>query len=777
MLMAANKRKTVSLVIVGLFCLSFLTVFAVPSVHAQGVTGSVNNPVGTTTENAFTLDSGRYAFMANGRFWVFWDDGSNFVYSSSVDGQTWGSPTTIVAGDLKYSFSVYFNGANVFYVRTGSWPSRDGLYYRMGTPGSNGVVTWLASEQTIVSSSYECLDPSIAVDSSGYPWIVYGDGVSGSTATLNVITSTTSNGVWTTASAYPKQLSTSGNFPYATILPLSDGQMYAVWCIQDVVGPLYGSLYSGGVWGSSEIVTSTNCAVLGSYSLIPWSACSVGNNVYVVYINYANALRFTERIYGTGWTAETTLGVGLATPTFPSITSCSGNLYVFYDGNPTANTLYYMDYNGVSWGTPVAWTTENLYPEETTALGYYSSMISSFLDSSNGYVGLISVTGSVSPYTVEFNLLDTNYTIAASSDSNSVISPSGSVSVINGNSQGFTYSASTGYSISQVLVDGSPVSITGSYTFSNVQADHTIAVTSAVSTFNITVTQGANGVISPGNTTVNYGATPSFTITPSTGYSIASITADGGSVAVTSPSGQTYQFSAVSAAGSLTATFAINTFNITVTQGANGVISPGNTTVNYGDNQTFSITPNAGYSLASLTVDGSPVAVASSYTFTNVTGAHTITATFAINTFNITVTQGANGLISPDSTVVAYGGSQSFTVTPDAGFYITSLNVDGSYLGIASSYTFTNVTGDHTITATFASIPNPTPAPTPAPTHSPTPKPSPTPTSSPTLSPTPSATPKVPEMAPLFAIAALIVATLLVTIAIRKKTQKVLMSF
>ena len=576
MLMSANKRKTVSLVIVGLFCLSFLTVSVIFPVHAQGVTVSVNNPVGTTTENAFTLDNERYTFMANGRFWVFWDDGSNFVYSSSVDGQTWGSPTTIVAGDLKYSFSVYFNGANVFYVRTGSWPSRDGLYYRMGTPGSNGVVTWLATEQTIISPSYECLDPSIAADSGGYPWIVYSDGVSGSNAALNVITSSTENGVWTTASAYPKQLSTSGAFPYGTILPLANGQMYAVWCIQDVAGPLHGSLYSGGVWGSTETVTSSNYAVLGTYELIPWSACSVGNNVYVVYINSANALRFAERIYGTGWAAETTLAAGLTTPTFPSITGCSGNLYVFYDGNPTVNTLYYMDYNGVSWGVPVAWTTENLYPEETTVAGYYSSMISSFLDSSNGYIGLISVTGSSSPYTVDFNLLDTNYTIAASSDADSVVSPSGSVSVINGNSQVFTYSPSTGYSISQVLVDGSAVSITGSYTFSNVQADHTIAVSSSISTFNITVIQGVNGVISPGNITVNYGDTPSFMITPSIGYSIASITVDGASVAVTSPLGQTYQFSAVSVAGSLTATFAISTFNIAVIQGVDGVIAPDN---------------------------------------------------------------------------------------------------------------------------------------------------------------------------------------------------------
>ena len=51
--------------------------------------------------------------------------------------------------------------------------------------------------------------------------------------------------------------------------------------------------------------------------------------------------------------------------------------------------------------------------------------------------------------------------------------------MVNANfSQTFTYSANSGYTINSVLVDGSSVPITGSYTFNNVQANHTISVTS-----------------------------------------------------------------------------------------------------------------------------------------------------------------------------------------------------------------------------------------------------------------------------------------------------------
>jgi hypothetical protein len=105
----------------------------------------------------------------------------------------------------------------------------------------------------------------------------------------------------------------------------------------------------------------------------------------------------------------------------------------------------------------------------------------------------------------------------------------------------------------------------------------------------------------------------------------------------------------------------------------------------------------------------------------------------------ITASAGANGAISPSGSVsVNYGSSQTFTITPNTGYYIASLTVDGSSVAVASSYTFSNVQAAHAITATFALTLTPTPAPTAAP--NPTPTPSPSPTATPTPSPTPSAT-------------------------------------
>jgi internalin A len=77
-------------------------------------------------------------------------------------------------------------------------------------------------------------------------------------------------------------------------------------------------------------------------------------------------------------------------------------------------------------------------------------------------------------------------------------------------------------------------------------------------------------------------------------------------------------------------------------------------------------------------------------------------ANFAVNTFIITPTAGANGQISPNTPQpVILGGDMTFTITPSSGFSVASVLVDGSNVGAVAQYTFNNVTDHHTIHATF----------------------------------------------------------------------------
>jgi len=144
-------------------------------------------------------------------------------------------------------------------------------------------------------------------------------------------------------------------------------------------------------------------------------------------------------------------------------------------------------------------------------------------------------------------------------------------------------------------------------------------------------------------------------------------------------------------------------FTIEATPGINGRIIPsGSVEVNPGADQRFIITPDSGYHVRNVIVDGTSVGAVLLYTFTNVRSDHTIRVTFEINTYAIEALSGVNGSISPvDSVQVNHGANQQFTITPDEGYHIRNVIVDGTPVGAVSSYTFTNITSEHTIRATF----------------------------------------------------------------------------
>ena len=149
-------------------------------------------------------------------------------------------------------------------------------------------------------------------------------------------------------------------------------------------------------------------------------------------------------------------------------------------------------------------------------------------------------------------------------------------------------------------------------------------------------------------------------------------------------------------------------FAITASAGANGTISPsGSVNVTSGADQTFTIAGTAPcYQVADVLVDGISVGAVSTYTFTNVTAAHTISATYIINSpSTITATAGANGTISPSgATSVACGSSQNYVINAAFGYQVLDVLVDGISVGVVGSYNFTNVSSNHTIDVSFTPI-------------------------------------------------------------------------
>ena len=78
----------------------------------------------------------------------------------------------------------------------------------------------------------------------------------------------------------------------------------------------------------------------------------------------------------------------------------------------------------------------------------------------------------------------------------------------------------------------------------------------------------------------------------------------------------------------------------------------------------------------------------------------------------ITATADEHGKIAPaaGTITVPKGKSETFTITPDSGYRIKDVLVDGKSVGAVSTYTFENVVDNHTIHATFARKHTPTPS-------------------------------------------------------------------
>ena len=148
---------------------------------------------------------------------------------------------------------------------------------------------------------------------------------------------------------------------------------------------------------------------------------------------------------------------------------------------------------------------------------------------------------------------------------------------------------------------------------------------------------------------------------------------------------------------------AIVNYTVTSSASSGGTISPtGTTSLLAGTSKTYYISPDVGYNIANVAVDGISVGSVGSYTFNNIASNHTIAASFSIQTFAINASAGTGGVIAPAGiSTGAYGSSKTFTITPNLGYSISNVLVDGVSVGAVSSYTFNGLNTNHTISASF----------------------------------------------------------------------------
>ncbi len=271
----------------------------------------------------------------------------------------------------------------------------------------------------------------------------------------------------------------------------------------------------------------------------------------------------------------------------------------------------------------------------------------------SSYAGYVAVTidDTTSPTLGE--LTGTYFTlggliITTSAGPGGTISPSGTVYVSYGENQSFAITPIPGYIIDKIIVDGLPAPVANpfgeTYTLNEVKENHTIRaefVKKPKPMFTVTAkveVYGGLAKVIPKLQTVQSGNPAKVTINPEAGYHITKFTDNGKviplSKLIKNPNGTyTYKINAVYENHYLVITLERDKFVIDVKTSKGGTISPsgtlGKVTAYYGENKTFKITPESGYKIKEVLVDGKAVSIKDGeYTFFAVKANHTIEVLF-----------------------------------------------------------------------------------------------------------------------------------------------------
>lgn len=148
-------------------------------------------------------------------------------------------------------------------------------------------------------------------------------------------------------------------------------------------------------------------------------------------------------------------------------------------------------------------------------------------------------------------------------------------------------------------------------------------------------------------------------------------------------------------------------YEISTDSGAGGAINPNAATIATRDTASFTLAPDDGYTIASVSGCGGSLSD-TTYTTGPIDGDCMITATFVASsadtvTYEVNAAAGSGGNITPAFLSIQEGHSAAFTITPDPGHAIASVTGCNGTLSDAT-YTTGAITADCEVQASFAAI-------------------------------------------------------------------------
>lgn len=351
--------------------------------------------LGTSTATLVYASQRRQSFYANGRFWIFYCDGANMVYQTSVDGTTWKAKQTIrVALDSTF-FSVFFDSYYFHYAYCLAAATVERLYYRRGYPNPDGSIIWSAAEQTVVAGDATVYSwfPTITVDTLGYVWIGYRRHVFANPATslAYVTKNSKTDGTWTTDAGFPYNLTAVQGIWYVFPIRMASGKVMVGYWLAGARGK--SKVYTPGVgWGAELTISVSNA----EYQ-VGLSAANDGDIIHLVFLKAATFdLVYVQ--YNAGWGAEVVVQAATTNLSMPQVSFDSAAVYCFWAQSPVVNHIYYKKYVAGAWDAgPTDWITDVPLSGGHIFNTFYESY---------GFIGILYSTAAGPPYNVKFFFLE-----------------------------------------------------------------------------------------------------------------------------------------------------------------------------------------------------------------------------------------------------------------------------------------------------------------------------------------------------------------------------------
>lgn len=265
------------------------------------------------------------------------------------------------------------------------------------------------------------------------------------------------------------------------------------------------------------------------------------------------------------------------------------------------------------------------------------------------------------------------------------LTPGGTISAVPGTSITFTLTLADGYRFVDMRINGNEVPPSETFVVGDITADMNIELWLMKTDMDsemyvIHAEHNGHGSVTPSDCEVAAGGSVTLTVSPNDGYMVSSVLVNYSEVEL---SDGKLVLSDIDGNKVVSVTFEEieYTETVTVSVGDNGTVSPsGSVVVERGEDLELTITPDDGYRIASVILDGTDVTSEvkdSVFILSNVVSGHSVRVEFEVITYTVTVTAGENGSADPTTSVVEYGKSLKIVFIPEPGYRTSYLTING----------------------------------------------------------------------------------------------------